>query len=245
MADWQHALEARRRCVREVVGRRLAAQQLPGHGGANCGHMHAAAAVECIHYVGLAVSEYRNSSTPMMGHFTFLERDCLEAYVDTSKPGLAAVFHRGSQTLPPLTNLSCCLGNAAPVVSIRTLGVLLHRHRGRLPRSTPRATSAAAKRALHAAAALHHAARSPWFEPRRSGPPLACSSSRCRLCRRDAYPRTRIGDRDGRAPASRPEDCSLLQTCAAYCVALSTPPPGAAEWATLSAASACGRHRAA
>ena len=88
MADWQHALEARRRCVREVVGRRLAAQQLPGHGGANCGHMHAAAAVECIHYVGLAVSEYRNSSTPMMGHFTFLERDCLEAYVDTSKPEL-------------------------------------------------------------------------------------------------------------------------------------------------------------
>ena len=105
MADWQHALEARRRCVREVVGRRLAAQQLPGHGGANCGHMHAAAAVECIHYVGLVVSEYRNSSTPMMGHFTFLERDCLEAYVDTStraRGGFLLRVNGGSLTLPPL-----------------------------------------------------------------------------------------------------------------------------------------------
>ena len=61
MADWQYALmlrgmEARRCCVREVADHRLAVRQLPGHGGADCGNMHAAAAVECIHYVGLAVS---------------------------------------------------------------------------------------------------------------------------------------------------------------------------------------------
>jgi len=69
MADWQYALmlrgmEARRCCVREVADHRLAVRQLPGHGGADCGNMHAAAAVECIHYVGLAVSTETNSSTP-------------------------------------------------------------------------------------------------------------------------------------------------------------------------------------
>ena len=100
--------------------------------------------------------------------------------------------------------------------AFRLAGVLLHRHRGRLPRSTHRAASAAEKRALHAAAALHHAARSPWFEPRRSS--MACSRSRCWLCGRDAYLRARLCDLDRRAPASRSEDCSGLQTCAAQLV---------------------------
>ena len=174
----------------------------------------------CAWYINLDTSKPRSKPWSSEGGF----RGSKNAYCCSSRPknthntNSPNAQNASASTLrPPLKHRAPQY--AQPVVrSIRTLGILLHRHRGRLPRSTPRAASAAAKRALHATAALHHAARSPWFKPCRSGPPLACSSSRCRLCGRDAYSRTRICDLDRRAPASRPEDCSLLQTCAACCV---------------------------
>ena len=196
---------------------RLAARRLSDRGGADRGHLRAAIAVESIHHVCLVHNlDTRNPGALRSGPRVKLEN----THCCSSRPNKHPLHISPTQKRPHLTPLPNIprQRNAPPVGSVLTLGALLHRHRGRLPRSTPRAASAAAKRALHATAALHHAARSPWFKPCRSGPPLACSSSRCRLCGRDAYSRTRICDLDRRAPASRPEDCSLLQTCAACCV---------------------------